>query len=482
MTAPERLKEELVRLLGKESVSDEPEVLLQHSADLTENPSGRPALVVRPVSAEQVVEVVKIAASASVPITPMVANTNLGGLANPPEGAIVVDLRRMNRIIEVNPEDMFAVIEPGVTWQQLHDHLEKNHPQLRFAYPLSPPDTGIVPNCLMDGLANLSLRVGAAAGWINALEVVLPDGRILRTGHWAVGSVPCTRSPFPALEGLFVGFAGRTGIVTRMAVQLWPRRKLRKRCFLMVYDIPSAFGLLNELARSDLLDDIGCISLAAGKMLFGEPKPLWQDTGEPSAFVYLDYSADEEILMDAKQKAIDSRLSRYRAEHRLDGPLYLEQLLRLEPRFNKFADFPTRLDFLLDHPGGGLTWVGTYGPTSRFAAGWQAGSEIMARFEMPRLIVCRPMQGGHFGVLRFISTFDKSDSKDVEKVRNLNAEIADALLELGFFPYKTPQWVWSRYAERLDPVFCDLVATVQRALDPSGIMNPGKLELPHEKK
>ena len=478
MKAIAELKHLLNEQFGPAILADDAEVLAAHRGDMTENPPGQPQLVVFPDSSEQVRAVVTAAGRLRIPLTAVVANTNLGGLANPVKGGVVVNLQRMNRILEINEADQYAVIEPGVTWQQLHDKLAAEYPGLRFAYPLSPPDTGIVPNCLMDGLANLSLRVGAAASWINALEVVLPSGELLRTGHWSYGGVPCSRSPFPALEGLFIGFVGSTGIVTRMAVQLWPERRYRRRFFLMAYDVDGAYGLVKKLARMDLADDLGTLSLAAGKMLFGEYRPTWRDPAEPLVFCYIDLSADDEELFRIKQKVVERFIVEQRRQGvKLDGPLDMDDLVRMEPLFAKFADFPTRLDFLLDHPGGGLTWVGTYGPTSRFEEGFRRGAEILDRHGLPPVVVCRPMQGGHFGVLRWITVFDKNDAGEVELVRRVNAELADMAVELGFFPYKTPQWVWERYADRLDPVFRRLVGEVKKLLDPQGIMNPGHLEL-----
>jgi glycolate oxidase len=470
----------LAAALGADHVRTDDACLGEYSRDLTENPAGRPEVVVFPGSVEDVQAVLAVAREHKRPVVPVMANSNLGGLAIPVRGGIVVSLKRMNRILEVNAEDHFALIEPGVTWQDVSDYLDEHHPELRFAYPLSPPDTGVVPNCLLDGLANLSLRHGSASHWINSLEAVLPSGEILRTGHLAYGSDrPCTSAPFPMLHGLFVSFQGTTGIVTKLAVQLWPRRKFRKRLFLMAYDVDHAYGLVSDLARGDLMDDLGSLSLPTGKMLFGEPKPTYKDPNEPILFVYADLSSDYERDFAFKQEVVCEKVDALRAAGaRFDGPLDLDDLVRLEPRFSKFAKFPTRLDFLLDTQGGGLTWIGTYGPTSRFAEGFKRGAEIMAKYGNPPLTVCRPMQGGHFGVLRWITVFDRDDPEEIARTREVNRELCDMAVEMGFFPYKTPQWAWERYGARLDPVFRRLVRQVRHLLDPDGIMNPGHLELP----
>ena len=472
------LKTALVRILGPERVKDDPETLREMSVDRTESPPGRAEFVLYPETVAEIQAILGEASRHRVAVVPMVANTNLGGLAIPVQGGLVLNLTRMNRILEVNEQDLYAVIEPGVTWEQLSDHLEQRFPLLRFGYPLSPPDSGIVPNCLMDGLVNLSLRHGSASHWINALEAVLPCGEILRTGHSAFSPLACAQAPFPGLEGLFIGFQGTTGVVTRMAVQLWPARKHRRRWFIMAYEAPSAFRLVADLVREELLDDLGVLSWPTGKMMFGEYLPTFRDPGEPLMFLYLDVTSNFASEFRCKQEIVQEIIRAAQAQGKsLDGPLDVQDLVRIEPRFSKFAKFPTRLDFLLDHPGKGLTWIGTYGPVSRLTEGFERGSALMTRHGFPPTIVVRIMRGGHFAVLRFITIFDQRDPAEVARVRALQTELADLSVELGFFPYKTPQWVWERYRDRIDPTFRRLVGEVQKLMDPLGIMNPGHLDL-----
>jgi hypothetical protein len=83
------------------------------------------------------------------------------------------------------------------------------------------------------------------------------------------------------------------------------------------------------------------------------------------------------------------------------------------------------------------------------------------------------MKGGHFGVMRFISIFDKADDAQRELVREMSAELVDAGIELGFIPYKTPPWVVAQHVEqRIDPGFHHLMRTLRSAVDPRGIMAP----------
>jgi FAD/FMN-containing dehydrogenase len=469
----DQARRKLMEALGAGAVQDSPEQLEGYASDYTEETPRTPGLAVLPTTVEEVQAVVRIAGSEGCSLTPRVSGSNVGGLAIPPAGGIVVDLRRMNRVLEVNRDDMYALIEPGVTWEQLKAHLAAEKIPLRMGYPLSPPDTSIMANCLLDGLGNLSMRFGAMGDWIGGLEAVLPDGEIIRTGAPALSSHWFGRGPLPDLTGLFVCFQGTTGIVTKMAFQLWPEPPHRRRVFVLMYDRNGAFRAMRDLARLQVCDDVGGLSWPTGKMLFGVERPAERDPAEPEFFLYLDLSGGSERELALRTEILEHYLDGLHAEgFRLEKPLDMGTLVRINPRFSKFADFPTRLEFLVDHPGGGLSWVGTYGPLSQFEKYGDQGVAIMERYHLPPVLVSRPMKGGHFGVMRFIALFDKKNEEERRAVREMNRELVLAGLELGFIPYKTPPWVVELIRDRLDPGFVEVMKKLRQTLDPRRTMAP----------
>ena len=452
--------------------STDPALLAKYREDLTEAAGHSPDAVIVAESVDDVRRALAEATRSRTPVIPVVANTNVGGLAIPERGGIILDLSRLNRIVEISEADLYAVIEPGVTWGQLKEHLDGHHPSLRFGYALSPPDASVLANFLLDGLTNLSLRHGSTSDWINGVEAVLATGETVKTGLAAFGSPWCGHSPLPGLTGLFVNMHGTTGIVTKMSVQLWPQRKFRRRYFLPARDAGRAIGAMIRLARQELLDDIGGIGWPLAKQLFGIARPLHRDPGEPELYVLLDFSSDFDDDLDHKDRLLRRLLAPDAAT--FDELLEVESLVRMIPEFAAFADLPARLGFLLDHPGKGLTWIGTYGPTSRWAEGYAKALEVMDRHGFPPAAVLRPMRSGHFGVLRMIVTFDKADAEERRRVHELNVAMCDAVVPLGFMPYKTPPWVLKRFASRIDPGFLALLDKVRAVMDPAGILNPGK--------
>lgn len=185
----------------------------------------QPAAAVQPASRQQVVEIVRIAHRFHIPLHPISRGQNwgYGGPLPPNHGMVILDLSRMNRIHEVNAELAYAIIEPGVTQQQLYDYLQ----ELRL--PLVPdatgagPDASIVGNVLQRGFGHTPY--GNRILHVANLEVVLPDGQIIHTGF---GDFPRAKAadvfPYglgPWLDGFFS--QSPNGIVTRMTVWLLPR-------------------------------------------------------------------------------------------------------------------------------------------------------------------------------------------------------------------------------------------------------------------
>jgi FAD/FMN-containing dehydrogenase len=461
------LAQALVEVVGPEHVQRDVTPFL---TDVTEAPPGHADVVVRPATADEVVAVIRIVHERGLPVTPVVAGYNVAGLAIPRRGGVVLDLTRLDRIIEVDRESMYVVVEPGVTFGQLKAHLDAEAPELVYAYPFAPPFTSVMANALLDGLNNLSLRHGAMGLWINGLEAVLADGTVVRTGAGAVSDVWFGRAPLPDLTGLFVSTQGTTGVVTRIALQLQPKPEHRVRWFAFAHDLGAAHGAMRALARTGSFDDVGLMTWPAGKMLFGATRGLVRDDGEPMAFLFIDVTAASAAELAARVEMARQILH----DHGVEPPFEVADLLKLVPKYAKLAELPTTLDFLLDFPGGGLSWVGSYGPGDRWVAGAEKGLALLEEAGFPPFLVARPMAGGHYFVLRFVACFDKADAEEVERVRTVMGRLADAVLDHGYVPYKASAEAARRVLDRAHPGFVDLWARVRKSLDPDGRMNPGR--------
>jgi glycolate oxidase subunit GlcD len=207
--------EELKSIVGESRVTDDPAELYCYSYD-SSYVRGNADYVVRPKSADEIAEIVRVASKHNVPIVPRGSASGLTGGSVPVRGGIVLDMTGMDRILELEIENLQAVIEPGIIHKDLNDQLKKHG----FFFP---PDPGSSDMCTVGGLiANggsgmHSVKYGTVKDYVLGLEVVLPGGDIIMTGSKA----PKTSSGYD-LTRLFIGSEGTLGIVTKARLKIHP--------------------------------------------------------------------------------------------------------------------------------------------------------------------------------------------------------------------------------------------------------------------
>ncbi len=467
---------ELEKMVGSEFVSTNQADLYIYSYDLTPAESNWPDVVVLPQNLEELREVVALANKEKVPVTPYIAGGNVGGLTIPLEGGIVIDLKRMNHIIEVNDVDMYALVEPGVTFGQLKGYLEKYHPDLRYTYAFSPPSTGVASNAIVQGLDNLSFRYGAASAWVCGLEALLATGEVVKIGSGAASKTWQAIAPFPELDGLFLGWQGTTGIVTKMAVNLWPKHPFNTAVTLMPMDIEGAYAILQAIIRTRIPDDLIGTSFQlnkAGEAAYAHLKaPIYPappvDPNDPEFVITAEITGNTQKEMDAKLDAIEQAVKAKCGDYKYFGP---------DTSPSTTAAFPMQALGVLSS-GGGLMWVGTYGPMSTWLETVKRGCELQDKYNIARTCYTRMMNEGHFAGLRWMLPYDKEDPELVQIIKDLCDEQLDLVLEMGYIPYKTPVWAVRKLEERVSPDWLKLHRRVKEMLDPNNIMNPGRWGTP----
>ena len=212
-TAPQTaLVTDLMAAVGERNVLWRPEDLIGYEYDATID-RRRPDAVVFPATTEQVAAAVVIANAFGVPIVPRGSGTGLAGGAVPIMGGVVIVLTRMNRIVEIDPRDRIAVIQPGVINLHLQDACAK-HGLLYAPDPSSQRICTIGGNIATNSGGPHTLAHGSTVNHVLGIEVVLPDGRVTFRGS----RVP--DAPGIDLRGVFVGSEGTLGIVTSITVRL----------------------------------------------------------------------------------------------------------------------------------------------------------------------------------------------------------------------------------------------------------------------
>ena len=467
-----KLVAQLEKIVGERYVSTNPADLYIYSYDLTPAESHLPDVVVLPQSAEEVRAILKLADSEKVPVIPYIAGGNVGGLTIPLQGGITLDLKRMNRIIEVNETDMYALVEPGVTFGHLKAYLTKNHPTLKYTYAFSPPSTGVISNALVQGLDNLSFRYGDASRWITGLEAVLPTGEVVKIGSCAASKTWQAIAPFPELSGLFLGWQGATGVITKAAVSLWPNPEYNQAVTFMPMDLEGAYEIFRAIIHTRIPDDLIGTSYTLNKVgvaayehhkmdLYPATKRL---PDEPEFVITAEITGNTEKELAAKVETIGEIVTTRCKGYKFTGP---------ETVPSTTAAFPMQALGVLSS-GGGLMWVGTYGPMSRWLETVKRGCEQQDKYDITRTCYTRIMNEGHFAGLRWMLPYDKGDPALVQRINDLCAEQLDLVLETGYIPYKTPVWAVRRLEEKVSNDWLALHRRIKQTLDPNNIMNPGR--------
>ncbi len=201
-------------------ISDDPAELYCYSSDASYI-TGTPDYVVMPYTTDEVSEIVKLAHMHRIPITARGAGTGLAGGAVPLQGGIVLDMSRMNKILDIDIRNLQVLVEPGLIHADLNRSLEP------YAF-FFPPDPGSSEMCTLGGLiANRgsgmrSVKYGTVTDYVLDLEVVMPDGTVIQTG----GKVMKSASGYD-LTALMIGSEGTLGIITGARLKIHPLPEAR---------------------------------------------------------------------------------------------------------------------------------------------------------------------------------------------------------------------------------------------------------------
>jgi len=446
---------ELEEIVGKEFVTNRSEDLYIYSQDPGASLPRPVDFVVMPNTSKEVQKILKLANQEKIPIVPMGGGLTLSGLVIPVKRGIVVDMKRMNKIIDVNNLSRFALIEAGVTTGQLLAYLNINHPDLQPPIPDAPPSATIAGNALIHGSGYLSQKFGDHGSMINGLEVVLPDGEVYKLGSCAVSDYWFTRGPIPDFIGMFTSSFGTLGIITKLSIKLFPKHKMRNIVFGLNKDPTLLPELISKITFTDVAEDI---------LLGIQDKPDWMK-GYTFIIVYITGESEEELNEKTKilKKMYRKAKSRY-----MKVPQRIESIFLEKPQFAAGA-----ADF---RKGGGFEYVGAFIPLQLIPEMIKIGTEISLKHEIVPTMGARLIGQGHAAMFFISYSFNRSDPEDMKNARDALHDTNKAALEIGGIPWKAELDGQQMILEKMDPNYKKLLKQIKNLLDPNGIMNPGNWE------
>jgi glycolate oxidase len=200
-----------------------------------------PEIVVKATSAEQISEILKLAQRERVPVTPRGAGTGLSGGAVPVCGGIVLSLEKMNRILEIDQENLMVTVEPGVITGELHRTVEADG----LFYPPDPAslDTCSIGGNIAEGSGGpRAVKYGVTKDYVCSLEAVLPSGEIVTCGRKLVKDVTGYN-----LTQLLIGSEGTLAVVTKIILRVIPLPKLRVDLLVPFNDFQAAADTVSDI-------------------------------------------------------------------------------------------------------------------------------------------------------------------------------------------------------------------------------------------
>ena len=309
------LYQKLVNIVSKKYISDS--LIVRHAYSRNVDPvlQGVPDVVIRPKDAQEISEILKVANQENIPVTPRGGgDCEFGGSKPIGDGGIVLDMKRMNNIVNLDEDNLIVSVEAGISWGKLNDYLC----HFGLYTGCMGPGSGMTAS-IGGGVSHNSSGGGGSAKYgscsehVVSLEVVLPTGAIIETGSQAnrFSKVPFNRfGNGPDLAGLFCGDNGIMGVKTKVSLQVFPKPPFTHyKTFLMprkseevtakIYSEIGQKGIevYDAIYLMDLIVKFGC-----DQGLF----PMWDKLKKKRAIFFYTVEANSQVELDEKVKQLDN--------------------------------------------------------------------------------------------------------------------------------------------------------------------------------
>ncbi|MGF7029363.1 glycolate oxidase [Paenibacillus mucilaginosus] len=452
------LSRQLRRIVGETHYRDDQEALVAHSYDGTPMLQSLPDGVIYPENTLQVAEIMKELAAHRVPLVTRGSGSNLCGGTVPVQGGVVMVMHRMNRILDIDLENLTAVVQPGIITAEFISHIES----LGLFYPPDPSSMRI--STIGGNIAECSgglrgLKYGTTKDYVIGLEAVLASGEIIRTGGKLMKDVAGYD-----LTKLLVGSEGTLAVITEATLKLVPPPKSKKTMLAMYKDLYGAARTVSRIIEAKIIpatlefmdnptirvvDDFAKLGLPRDMEAIllieqdGDPEPVERDMDRIREICESERADRVEVAQSREhaEKLLTARRSAFTALARLRPTTILEDAT--VPR-SRIADMVLRIN------------------------------DIARKYDVSIATF------GHAGDgnLHPTATTDARDPEEVHRVEQAFEEIFEAAIEMGgtitgehgVGLVKAPFLEW-----KIGRAGVDVMRGIKQAFDPHNLLNPGKM-------
>ncbi|MCB2227715.1 MAG: FAD-binding protein [Desulfarculaceae bacterium] len=453
------IKDKLRSIVGEANFSDQLIDLVSYSSDASEH-AHRPDAAAWAESAEQVQAIVALANAEGFPVTVRGAGTGLSGLSVPAQGGLVLDLSRMDQIIDISIGDRVAVVQPGVVYADLAKALEPH------GY-VFPPDPASGKACTLGG--NVGTNAGGVKGakygttrdYVLGLTVVLGDGRLMKTGNRAMKSV----SGFD-LTRLFVGSEGALGIVTEIILKISPKPLATATTLAIFDDLEDAGRAVSGVMASGVIPSV--LEILGRETLKAINQNTELNLPEVDAMLLAETDGYTQGEADYQMERVVAQFQAHNAREVKQAESAEQAAGLWKARKSCYAVLARiRPNFSLED----ITV-----PMSQVAPMLRGVQEIAAR----RKVQIATFGHAGDGNLHPQFLYDAKDPAEKERVEAAAGDLFQLAVDLGgtltgehgIGLSKAPYMAMEH-----DPVALDLMRSIKKVCDPHNILNPGKMAL-----
>lgn len=452
----DRELESIREIVGSERMSTGESILDLHGKDESFHRRRRPEVVIWPLNAQEISQILKIANERRIPVTPWGAGTSLEGNPIPVEGGIVIDLQQMNHILELMEEDLQVRVGTGVIYKELNQYLSR----FGLFFPPDPGAAAAIGGMVGNNASGIrTIKYGATKDFVLNMVIVLPSGEIIRVGRNAIKS-----SSGYDLCRLFVGSEGTLGVVTEVTLRLVGLPAEFMAAVVQFDTIRRATDTVSQIMRSglspsalELLDTqtVRVVNHYKKLSLKERPTLFIEFHGTSSAGLREELEVVQDICRENESLQFDSGIGREERNRLWEARYDVHEAIKV------------------NHPGLSPLVIDTAVPISKYPDMVEWGQKVLEKRGLDGYVF------GHAGSgnLHMEMMGIPGEGAQWQKVQEAGEEIVGFALECGGTATgEHGIGIGKRkFMKREHGDSLKLMKQIKELLDPNGIMNPGKI-------
>jgi glycolate dehydrogenase FAD-linked subunit len=456
---------EIRQIVGTENVFDDQVECISYSRDLSVH-EGIPDAVVFAHTTEQISGIMKLANEAKIPVTVQGSGTATTGASLPVEGGILLDVHNMNKIVEIDKDNFYATVEPGVICNNLNIALKKDN--LMF-----PPNPGSELIATIGGMMSTNssghraVKYGTAKDYVKGLTVVLADGTVIETGF----KTPKSSFGYD-LNHVFASSEGTLGVITEVTVKIQPIPEYNALALAIFHDLFAAGKAVTDIIGSGI--QLTACEIMDKYSLKVVEEAIGKDVSKIEAMLIIESDGVKETVTRDMER-IGEICKKYGVQEFTwsDDPAKAGEIMEAR---GKLVPTLSRIK-----PGNRLVAISEdLGiPPTKIPEVIKRAQEISDKYNL--LITTF----GHIGDGNVHTTFvtDMRSREEWDRLRPAADELAELAIEMGGTVTAEHGTGLARnpYIEKQLGPALDVMRSIKKALDPNGILNPGKMGLEKKK-